>query len=191
MKFPEQSQPEGVGEDMIKFAKAMRERRVAMHKAVFPLADADGDGKLTKEEFDTCRSHTQKLSFAEADADGDGAVTMKELKAFLPAPPPQPAGRGCGKHAEGKECGKHAEGKASGKRAEGKGCGKHAEGRGCGKRVEGRGCGKHRPADAFQRADTDQDGKLSPEEWESIRPFPHHGRHCGKCGGSGKIEAEG
>ena len=47
----------------------------------FQRLDADGDGKITRDEMQTAaRRH-----FLEADADGDGAVSREELKAHADA----------------------------------------------------------------------------------------------------------
>jgi hypothetical protein len=47
---------------------------------VFERKDADGDGKLTLEEFTATDRPTPAERFKAADADGDGFVTAEELK---------------------------------------------------------------------------------------------------------------
>ena len=47
---------------------------------VFELKDADGDGKLTLEEFTAGSRRAKAEHFEAADADGDGFVTPEELK---------------------------------------------------------------------------------------------------------------
>ncbi len=44
---------------------------------MFEAFDADGDGKVTKEEVDAYRANR----FAEVDADGNGEVSLEEFKA--------------------------------------------------------------------------------------------------------------
>jgi len=47
------------------------------HKKMWKMMDADGDGAVTRKEFDT--AHTGM--FAKMDANGDGKITMEEKKA--------------------------------------------------------------------------------------------------------------
>ncbi|NUP02480.1 MAG: hypothetical protein HOW71_13890 [Nonomuraea sp.] len=51
-----------------------------MFRATFDLADHDGDGELTAEEFRTLWSRDDGLSaaFDRADADGDGRISFEE-----------------------------------------------------------------------------------------------------------------
>ena len=67
----------------------------AAEAAAFAEADANGDGKLTWEEFadygTLLRQKLDALRFARLDTDGDGAVTEEELNMGRPAgglPPP-------------------------------------------------------------------------------------------------------
>jgi len=47
----------------------------------FKQADANGDGKLSKEEFSAVCKNNADARFAAADADKDGFLTPAELKA--------------------------------------------------------------------------------------------------------------
>jgi Ca2+-binding EF-hand superfamily protein len=47
----------------------------------FEEADANGDGKLSLEEFKTAREEKLEQRFKKTDADGDGFVTKEEMKA--------------------------------------------------------------------------------------------------------------
>ena len=71
----------------------------AAEAAAFTKADANGDGKLTPEEFASygalLRQKLDALRFARLDANGDGALTQDELSAGHPGacggfPPPPP-----------------------------------------------------------------------------------------------------
>src|SRR5438876_9074425 len=71
----------------------------AAEAAAFTEADANGDGKLTPEEFASygalLRQKLDALRFARLDANGDGALTQDELNAGRPGacggfPPPPP-----------------------------------------------------------------------------------------------------
>jgi len=71
----------------------------AAEAAAFTEADANGDGKLTPEEFANygtlLRQKLDALRFARLDANGDGALTQDELNAGHPGecggfPPPPP-----------------------------------------------------------------------------------------------------
>ena len=74
-------------------------------KELFAQIDADGDGKLSKSEFESAlgaggTNLTQADSvFAKLDKDGDGTVSLDEMMSALKArgrvakTPPVPAGR--------------------------------------------------------------------------------------------------
>lgn len=47
---------------------------------IFEMKDADGDGKLTLEEFTSTKRPTPAECFEKADADGDGFLTPEELE---------------------------------------------------------------------------------------------------------------
>ncbi len=58
-------------------------------QALFQKADVDGDGRLTRAEFDAARQGR----FAQADADHDGRLAMTELRALRPEGASQPQRR--------------------------------------------------------------------------------------------------
>jgi Ca2+-binding EF-hand superfamily protein len=68
--------------------------RTARHQAAFAAADADGDGRLTKDELAVALAKLREAVFARIDADHDGAISRDE---FLAIPHPgQGAGKGDG-----------------------------------------------------------------------------------------------
>jgi Ca2+-binding EF-hand superfamily protein len=50
-----------------------------MMRAMFAIMDADGDGALSREEFQQAHGRI----FNHMDADGDGQVTLEEMRAFM------------------------------------------------------------------------------------------------------------
>ena len=59
-----------------------------MMRMIFSLVDADGDGKLSLQEFQAAHERI----FRAMDANKDGFVTLEEMQAFIrgtSAPPPQ------------------------------------------------------------------------------------------------------
>ena len=58
-------------------------------QALFQQADVDGDGRLSRVEFDAAR----ESRFAQADADHDGRLTLTELRALRPEGASQPRRR--------------------------------------------------------------------------------------------------
>jgi len=62
-----------------------KEQRQAARAQAFAQADADGNGALSPQEFETYKTLISQLHkrdwFAKADANGDGQVTMDELQA--------------------------------------------------------------------------------------------------------------
>ena len=60
----------------------------AAESAAFGEADADGDGKLTPDEFasfhELMREKLDALRFTQLDTDGDGGLTQAELEAGRP-----------------------------------------------------------------------------------------------------------
>ena len=48
-------------------------------RIIFSLMDADGDGKLTLQEWQTAHERI----FKEMDTDHDGTVTLEEMEAFI------------------------------------------------------------------------------------------------------------
>ncbi len=60
-------------------AMPMQRMHQFMMKIVFSIADADGDGALSFEEF----SAVQRRIFDAADADQGGTVTPEELQGFM------------------------------------------------------------------------------------------------------------
>ncbi len=119
--------------------------------AIFDQADANADGKLTKDEAKafhagkaTERTDAAAKAFAVGDADKDGGLTkdefkvaMKSLRESMPKPPGRPEG--------------------DRKKPEGE----HGPGPGDGPQ-------KDRP-DAFTRMDADQDGKVTLAEMAAAR----------------------
>lgn len=117
--------------------------------AIFDQADANGDGKLTKDEAKAFhegkaaeRTDAVTKAFAAGDADKDGALTkdefkvaMKSLRESMPKPPPRPEGD------KKKPEGEHG---------------------------PGEGPGDER-LDAFTRMDTDKDGKVTLAELSAAR----------------------
>lgn len=67
---------------------ARREAMRAVAQESFTAADADGNGSLTPEEFQTfheiMRAKMAQKRFQHADTNGDGAVTLDELEAAAP-----------------------------------------------------------------------------------------------------------
>jgi len=63
---------------------ANREAMEAARTAAFAEADANGDGALTPEEFETfhaaMKARKAQLRFAKLDADGNGQLTAAELE---------------------------------------------------------------------------------------------------------------
>jgi hypothetical protein len=64
---------------------AMRQQREAAREQAFAQADADHNGALNPQEFETFKTLMSQLRkqswFARADANGDGQVTLDELRA--------------------------------------------------------------------------------------------------------------
>jgi len=62
-----------------------KEERRAARAQAFAQADADGNGALNPQEFETFKTLMSQLHkrdwFARADANGDGQVTIEELQA--------------------------------------------------------------------------------------------------------------
>jgi Ca2+-binding EF-hand superfamily protein len=54
-----------------------------MMRAMFAIMDADGDGALSREEFQEAHDRI----FNHMDADGDGRVTLEEIQGFMHAAP--------------------------------------------------------------------------------------------------------
>jgi 1,4-dihydroxy-2-naphthoyl-CoA synthase len=50
-----------------------------MMRIIFSLMDADGDGKLSLQEFQAAHERI----FKAMDADKDGSVTLEEMEAFM------------------------------------------------------------------------------------------------------------
>jgi hypothetical protein len=50
-----------------------------MMRMIFSLMDADGDGKLTLQEFQAAHERI----FKAMDTDHDGTVTLEEMQAFM------------------------------------------------------------------------------------------------------------
>jgi EF hand len=50
-----------------------------MMRIIFSLMDADGDGKLTLQEFQAAHERI----FKAMDADHDGTVTLEEMQTFM------------------------------------------------------------------------------------------------------------
>ena len=82
--------PRGAGMDRRRGGKrdmerreAMRERRAAMEEGVFEQADGDGDGALSKDEYDGLpqarRQVAMQRTFERLDDDGDGVLSPEEL----------------------------------------------------------------------------------------------------------------
>ncbi|HUE46309.1 MAG TPA: DUF305 domain-containing protein [Aestuariivirgaceae bacterium] len=53
--------------------------RGGMMRAMFAIMDADGDGALSREEFDEAHGRI----FSHMDADGNGQVTLEDMQAFM------------------------------------------------------------------------------------------------------------
>jgi hypothetical protein len=52
---------------------------MVMMRVIFSLMDADGDGKLTLQEFQAAHERI----FKAMDTDHDGTVTFEEMRAFM------------------------------------------------------------------------------------------------------------
>jgi hypothetical protein len=65
--------------------KPTQEQRAAARAQAFAQADADGNGALSPQEFETFKTLMSQLHkrawFARVDANGDGQVTLDELQA--------------------------------------------------------------------------------------------------------------
>ena len=125
-----------------------------MKVRAFQRLDRDGDGKVTRAEFD----HISDRMFARLDRDGDG-----ELKA-MPVPPRGPEGRGA--EARGPE-GRGPEGRGpEGKGPEGKG----REGWKMGDGPKGP-HGRHgmMMMEMFERFDVNGDGTVTRAEFDEVR----------------------
>ena len=60
----------------------------------FEKMDANGDGKVTQDEYLAAQTELLKQRFAAMDANGDGVVTKDEMEKARPAlRPPRPIGR--------------------------------------------------------------------------------------------------
>lgn len=68
-------------EALEKFAKAREEARKARAELGFAMRDADGDGKITREEF----AAPALKRFDRADANSDGVITPEERAALREA----------------------------------------------------------------------------------------------------------
>lgn len=130
-----------------------------MKVRAFQRLDRDGDGKVTRAEFDRISDRM----FARLDRDGDG-----ELKA-MPVPPRGPEGRGA--EARGPE-GRGAEGRGpEGKGPEGRGPeGKGREGWKMGDGPKGP-HGRHgmMMMEMFERFDVNGDGTVTRAEFDEVR----------------------
>ncbi|MEZ5301890.1 MAG: EF-hand domain-containing protein [Verrucomicrobiales bacterium] len=60
---------------------------------MFKANDADGDGKISEQEFVDAAVKRAKEFFARLDADKDGSLTMEEMKSAAPRARPE-GGRG-------------------------------------------------------------------------------------------------
>lgn len=124
---------------------------------LFTMADADGDGKVTKAELATAlerpRRDDRDKMFAKIDANGDGTISKDEFAAFEPPAPP------------GQEDGE------KNRRRPGPNVDEMF------KRMDRNGDGSitkdemaARPGkDFFEEADTNKDGQLSKEEIQAAR----------------------
>lgn len=116
----------------------------------FKRADADGDGKVSKDEFVKARSTESEQMFERIDANHDGFIEPEEGRRFMETVRGAMANREAGPRPGGD------------RRPEGP--------RGTGARPEGAGArpGAGGPgAEMFQRFDGDGNGQLSPDEFEA------------------------
>lgn len=105
-------------------------------------ADADGDGKVSRDEFIKARTTALEQAFARMDTDGDGKLDEKEVEAgAAQARAMAPAGRGGFRRPDGER-----PQRPGADRPQRPGAGAMAE-------------------QGFERMDADGDGKLSKEEF--------------------------
>jgi len=63
-------------------AEGPKDHKGEKHEDAFKKADANGDGKLSLDEFKTLVKKDAEVKFAAADTDKDGFVTPAEFKAW-------------------------------------------------------------------------------------------------------------
>ena len=156
---------------------------------LFTLADADGNGQVTKEELTAAfvkqRQAEREKIFAIIDANGDGSISKEEFLTHEPASPPQPGNSG---NAPGNGQGKDP------KRRPGPDIDELF------KRLDRNGDGvitkeevaMKRPGDFFAEADTNGDGQLSKEEIQAARDRMAQGRSGrGERGGGDEQAGDG
>lgn len=138
----------------------------------FAAVDADGDGAVTPAELRATGEARRDARFAQIDADGDGMLNRDELLARATAQAGARVDRMIAAR-DGDDDGLLSAEELAARPTHGEGAREEGEHR-RGKRGHGGGHGRHhggdRSAAMFERADTDGDGSLSPEEWTATGP---------------------
>ena len=149
-------------------------------KPAFSEVDANGDGSVTREEMAAFRENRSTARFTSADTDGDGLLSATELSAMAEARTENRTARMIERldsDADGMlsmdemEAGMDKRGGRDGAKRSGRHGGERDGSRGGERHERGdRGDSDGRGARFFGRADVDDNGSLSAEEWDAMGP---------------------